>query len=64
MSLADGTAWENESCLCVSAAVRSNPDCPVHGKSHNPKDHYTEFPNKWREKDCKCAACENARKLV
>lgn len=29
--------------------------------SHNPKDHYTEFPNKWREKDCKCAACVKAR---
>jgi hypothetical protein len=28
---------------------------------HNPKDHYTEFPNKWRDKACKCAACVRAR---
>lgn len=31
MSLADGSALERESCLCLSPVVRSNPDCPVHG---------------------------------
>ena len=45
MGLADGTAFENE--MQVLKTIKT--------------PHYTEFPNEWREKDCKCADCVRIR---
>jgi hypothetical protein len=38
MSLSDGSALEKEMCLCLSPAVHSNSECPVHREQESESD--------------------------